>query len=262
MSELGVESFSWRSFYQESERGILIAFSIFAFLAILILRFFRHVDLVSFVALAAIVAGWLMVVSSRKLIIHGRAEAQHEVRRVSARVLAAISVAALGSFFAISAYYDDIVFSSSQYKSTLTQPVLFYLPVFNDISSVPIDMSQTVTDIPITTADGINLSCFVRTFGMVFDTRNIASLEARLTGDNMRPSPRAIITADLQQAIRTAAITAFSHKDSASMAVSGGGNDFVLQYAIGTPLGDTLAASGMRWLDGSLNYGCSLIFNS
>jgi hypothetical protein len=260
MSELGVERFSWREFYKEGERVILIAFSVVAFVAIVILRAFPHVDLICSCAVVAIALGWLYVALTRKPVRFAGNYYLREARLASTRVLGLVSVAALCSFFAASSTFDGLIVSGSQHKSTLTQPVLFFVPIFNDISSVPLDFSQAVEDIPIATSDGIRLTCAVHTFGMVLDTRDPASLEALLLSEGMRSNPRASITARLQHVLREATAAVFNGKTSAEIADLG--NRFAIPYGIGTLLGTALAADGLRWQDGSVSYSCSVVFNS
>ena len=139
MSAESVERFSFRDFYRELEVPILIAFSILVFLLVGILRFFHHIDLVSIGALGAIIVGWVYVYLSRKQIgFSFDLGPEYRVRIEAARTLGVVSVLALSSFFMITAAADDVVVSGSQHKTTLTQPVLFFIPILNDLRSVPI----------------------------------------------------------------------------------------------------------------------------
>jgi len=259
MTELGAERFSWREFYKECERGILIAFSIVVFFAIAILRLFHYADFVCLGALGAIVFGWLYVAFTREEIGYTAGGPLREARLTSTRVLGVISVLALSSFFAVSSTFDGFIVSGSQYKSTLTQPVLFFVPIFNDLKFVPLNLERNLTNLEVdTTADNVPVVCSVSVSGIFINTFLPYATEQELFVIAPDGDFSGRINADLDRMIVQGFHHTFDGKSSTEIADAR--NTLAFKFGIVRGWYDLFPKDILHWREatGAVSYSCEL----
>lgn len=245
------------SFYKEYEAGTLLGFSIFAFFSVLIFRATHHFDYVSGAALAAIVLGWFLVgLNMTKK--YGKWGPEYYMRLPLVRVLGTLSVLALGSFFAVSSSFVDFVVSPSQHKTTLTQPVLFAMPFFNDLQTVSLSRSVSIKNWQIFTADGFEVLCSVEVSGIELygESWNEGRLFERAPDGNIN----AVLDGALLKMVADGIRVSFEGKSSTEIADPR--NILAFKHAMIAPWEWVFSQYGLYWQEGKaqVNYSCGLSF--
>lgn len=142
--------------------------------------------------------------------------------------------------------------------TSIEKSVMIAVPVLHNVVFTTDDYRPKVT-VQITTLDDIPLLCTVSVSGIVFDRRNNLALTSFLLDLARVGNPADYIDAQLQDALRLAAVAVFSKRTTAQIEQE---RRFVIPYNIGTPVGDVFNRLHLQWQAGEASASCSVAFSN
>lgn len=174
-------------------------------------------------------------------------EATHTVRRVACRVGQAVSLVGLVSIFFGTPAGEIWVFPAKG-ESSLSKS-LFWMPPFGTPPFWKVAFRhRSAAYITATTKDGLPLSCQVIASGIELDQRDTPRLEHYLLNIAVTRDPNAYLDSEVMAVLASSAAAVFNTKAGEEIGRQG---QFLIPYKIGTPIGDVLARTMLRWSGGS-----------
>ncbi len=243
---------SAQAFFSRNREPILNTLS-FLLLPLLIWRMVWHFDMVAFIPFAVLALSWILLA--------GKVFEDETVSAGSTRFIRRASAVSLLSFFVVvGGPGGDVIVTRTFESTSLKMPIKLTVPFFGNLAFVPREFDQRLVEMKLTAQDGVPLACTVSTFGIRLDARDQMALESLLVGKIEAGDPAAVITAAVQDALRAESAKVLGQLTAAQ--ISDPLRKFTIPYAIGTPLGATLAANGLHWQGGNISYSCYLNLNS